>query len=221
VTATFYTRFGKRWFDAAASFAGIVLLSPFLAAVAIAVRLTSAGPVLFRQERSGRFEKPFHILKFRTMKVQPPGAGLLVTVAEDPRVTPLGRWLRKTKIDELPQLFNVLAGDMSLVGPRPEVSLYTAIYSANQKRVLLVRPGITSPKISFDEEALLAGNANPERFYRETLMPAKLELDLAYCENICFAEDLHILFRTVGQVFGTTLHQIKTPPSHLDSSSCE
>lgn len=221
MSSTFYTRLGKRSFDAAASFVGLVLLSPLLAVVALAVRFTSRGPIFFRQIRSGRFEKSFGILKFRTMKVLPAGAGSLVTVADDPRVTPLGRWLRKTKIDELPQLFNVLAGDMSLVGPRPEVPPYTAIYSARQKRVLLVKPGITSPNISFDEEALLAGKSDPERFYRETLLPAKLEFDLAYCEDIHFAKDLRILFHTVTLVFGTTLHQVKTLPSHLNSSSCE
>lgn len=198
MTSTFYARHGKRWLDAIVSLVGLIFLSPLLLLVALAVWLTSPGSALFRQTRTGQFEKPFQIAKFRSMRTG--STGSLVTGAGDSRVTPLGRWLRKTKIDELPQLFNVLLGDMSLVGPRPEVPLYTAMYSQRQKQVFAARPGITSPFINADEELLMAKQPDPEHFYVTTLMPAKLELDLAYCENIRFFEDLRIIFGTVAQI---------------------
>jgi len=198
---TFYIRFGKRLFDAIVSALGLFLLSPLLVLVAIAVRLSSPGPAIFRQLRTGSFEKPFHILKFRSMRPAPAGKGALLTAAGDPRITPLGFWLRKAKIDELPQLCNVLRGDMSLVGPRPEVPVYAGQYTARQKRVLLARPGITSPQINFDEEALMASRPDKEDFYLSEILPAKLECDLAYCEKIRFFTDLKILFATVTQLF--------------------
>jgi len=136
-------------------------------------------------------------------------SGPLVTAAGDSRITPLGQWLRKTKIDELPQLFNVLVGDMSLVGPRPEVPFYTAKYSETQKKVFYARPGITRPAIAMDEEALMAGQADPDAFYISTILPAKLELDLAYCKNVRFGVDLRILFVTVWRLalqFGQILN---------------
>src|SRR5689334_890282 len=126
---TFYAHFGKRWFDAVVSFFGLLALSPLLLIIAIAVRFSSPGPALFSQIRTGLFEKPFRILKFRTMRMAPQDSGSLITATGDPRVTPLGHWLRKTKLDELPQLFNVLLGHMSLVGPRPEVPLHTSRYT--------------------------------------------------------------------------------------------
>jgi lipopolysaccharide/colanic/teichoic acid biosynthesis glycosyltransferase len=198
MTSIFYSRHAKRWLDVILSFVGLLFLSPLLLLVAAAVRLSSHGPAFFRQARTGQFEKPFHILKFRTMKTG--AAGPLVTAAGDPRVTPLGRWLRKTKVDELPQLFNVLLGHMSLVGPRPEVPLYTAIYSQRQKQVFAARPGITCPFINIDEEELMAGRPDKEQFYISTVMPAKLEIDLAYCENIRFFHDLRLIFGTVAQL---------------------
>lgn len=198
---TLYAKFGKRFFDAILSAFGLFVLSPLLALVAVAVRLTSPGPAIFRQQRTGQFEKPFFILKFRSMRPAPAGKGALLTAAGDPRITPLGHFLRKTKIDELPQLFNVLRGDMSLVGPRPEVPLYTSQYNQSQKRVLDVKPGITSPQINFDEEALMASRPDKEEFYLAEILPAKLECDLAYCEDIRFVADLKILFHTVAQLF--------------------
>jgi len=198
---SFYTKFGKRLFDTLASACGLIVLSPLLVLVAVAVRLSSPGPAIFRQLRTGRFEKPFQILKFRSMRPAPAGKGALLTAAGDPRITPLGFWLRKTKIDELPQLFNVLGGDMSLIGPRPEVPVYTSQYTARQKRVLLARPGITSPQINFDEEALMASRPNREEFYLSEILPAKLECDLAYCDKIRFFTDLKILVATVAQLF--------------------
>ncbi|GAC1635706.1 MAG: sugar transferase [Candidatus Acidiferrum sp.] len=201
MTHSFYAKFGKRLLDATLAAFGLLLLSPFLALVAIAVRLSSPGPAIFRQIRTGQFEKPFFILKFRSMRPAPAGKGALLTAAGDPRVTPLGYWLRKTKIDELPQLWNVVRGEMSLVGPRPEVPLYTSQYTARQKRVLDARPGITSPQINFDEEALMASHSDKEAFYLSEILPAKLECDLAYCQNVRFATDLKILFGTVAQLF--------------------
>jgi len=200
MTSTFYTRFGKRSLDLVLSFGGLLLLSPFLLLVAIAVKLSSSGPALFRQTRVGRFEKPFRILKFRTMRQSSSASGSLLTASGDSRITPLGKWLRKTKIDELPQLFNVLAGDMSLVGPRPEVPFYTAQYSAHQKRIFAVRPGITGPSIIMDEEDLIAAQPDKEAYYVSAIMPAKLEIDLAYCQKIRFGEDLRLLFATLARL---------------------
>lgn len=197
MNATFYTRAGKRFCDAVVSLAGLLLLSPLLLAIAIAVRLSSPGPALFSQIRTGQFGEPFRILKFRTMRAVSVNPGSLLTASGDPRITPLGRWLRKTKMDEIPQLFNVLAGHMSFVGPRPEVPVYTTTYNGRQKEVLLVKPGITSPRIEFDEEELLARAENKEAFYLVSILPAKLEADLAYCANIRFWEDQRIVAQTV------------------------
>ena len=205
MAGSFYTSSGKRILDATVSALGLVALSPLLLVVAVAVRISSPGPALFRQTRTGRFEKPFRILKFRSMRPAPAGKGALLTAAGDPRVTPLGYWLRKTKVDELPQLFNVLFGEMSLVGPRPEVPVYTAQYTERQKRVLLARPGITSPQINFDEELLMASRPDKEDFYLSEILPAKLEFDIAYCEEIRFWTDLKIVLRTVVQLFSRPL----------------
>jgi lipopolysaccharide/colanic/teichoic acid biosynthesis glycosyltransferase len=198
---TFYSRYAKRLFDAAVSAAGLVLLGPLLLLVAIAVRFTSRGPALFSQTRTGLGERPFRILKFRSMQVAPAGAAALLTAAGDSRVTPLGRWLRKTKIDELPQLLNVLAGDMSLVGPRPEVPRYTSRYTPAQKKVFSARPGITGPSIILNEEELMASHPDTEAFYLSTILPAKVAVDLSYCERIRFREDLRILFVTLSRLF--------------------
>lgn len=199
--STFYARFGKRCFDAIVSFVGLLFLSPLLLLIAIVVRLTSPGPALFSQIRTGLFETPFRILKFRTMRIATQDSGSLITAAGDPRITSLGRWLRKAKLDELPQLLNVLLGHMSLVGPRPEVPFYTSRYTERQKLVLSTRPGITGPSILFDEEELLATRPDRDHFYLTSVMPAKLEAQLAYCANIRFSEDLHILFHTLAGLF--------------------
>lgn len=200
MTNNSYARFGKRLFDAVLSSIGVTLLSPLLLVVAISVRLSSPGPALFSQIRTGRLGKPFRIFKFRTMIAALPSSGSLLTASGDPRVTPLGRWLRKTKIDELPQLFNVLMGQMSFVGPRPEVPIFTARYDRRQRAVLLVRPGITCPGIDFDEEELLANAEDKEDFYVNKILPAKLEADLAYCRSIRFWTDQKIILQTVAGV---------------------
>ena len=201
---TFYHRVGKRWLDATLAFLGLLLVSPVLIVAAIAVRLTGPGPVLFRQLRTGESGKPFRILKFRTMVDGAKMRGPCVTADGDPRITSVGRWLRKTKVDELPQLINVLAGEMSLVGPRPEVPQYTAAYTERQKRVFLAKPGVTGPAaIAYvQEEEILGNRVDRERFYVTTVLPAKLEIDLAYCENVRFLEDLKLLFLTIARVFG-------------------
>ena len=181
--------------------AGLLLLSPVFAVIAVLIRLSSPGPVFFRGERIGRHGRPFRIVKFRTMREDAAAVGAGITAANDPRVTRVGRLLRHTKLDELPQLLNVLRGEMSLVGPRPEDPRYVALYSEEQRRVLRVRPGITSPA-SFqfrNEEALLSG-ADWERKYRDEIMPQKLRIDLAYVEAAGFWTDLALIWRTVATV---------------------
>lgn len=199
---TLYFRFGKRWFDATIAFAALVPLAPLFLLVAVAIKLTSRGPVFFRQVRTGQFERPFRIFKFRTMTGESRGRGSLLTATGDPRITPLGRWLRKTKIDELPQLINVVSGDMSLVGPRPEVPEYVARYSERQKQTLRVRPGITGPAANnyIDEEQLLSCQPDKEAFYLTSILPAKLEHDIAYSGRVGFRKDLLIIFETVAKV---------------------
>ncbi len=211
VKRTFYVRSGKRWLDAVCSLGGIIVLSPLLCAAAIAIRLTSAGPVFFRQTRIGRHGKPFRIFKFRTMVASnAPGAPLL-TASGDPRVTRVGRWLRATKVDELAQLFNVLKGEMSLVGPRPEIPEYVAAYTERQKQVLAMKPGITGPAARMDEEELLAGQLDQSRFYLTVILPAKLNTDLAYCENVRCSTDLKLIFRTIAKVAAKIVETWRTP----------
>lgn len=194
----------RRGFDLTASAAGLVILSPILAVVAGLVAATSPGPVLYRQERVGRHGRPFRIYKFRTMRTDAEAAGGQLTVGADPRITTLGRWLRAAKLDELPQLLNVVKGDMALVGPRPEVPRYVAMYTPRQRRVLSVRPGITDPaSIAYrDEGRVLAAAEDPERAYVETIMPHKLELNLAYLKRRSLARDVSVILLTFVRVAG-------------------
>jgi len=190
----------KRLFDVALSAAGLVLLSPVLATIALWVRRDSPGPALFRQERVGRGGVVFRIHKFRTMANDPGRTERALTIGADPRITRAGRFLRRTKLDELPQLIDVLLGDMSLVGPRPEVPHYVATYpEAIRAKVLSVRPGITdTASLKFrNESELLAGAADPEREYREVVLPAKLRLAVDYVDHATLAGDLRLLGRTV------------------------
>jgi lipopolysaccharide/colanic/teichoic acid biosynthesis glycosyltransferase len=193
----------KRAFDLIASLSGLVLLSPLLAAVAALVARDSPGPVFYRQERVGRHGVRFRIIKFRTMGVGADRAGGSLTVGADPRVTRVGRWLRALKIDELPQLLNVVRGEMSLVGPRPEVPKYVALYTPEQRRVLEVRPGITDlASLTFrDESALLGAAADPERVYVEEILPRKLALSLEYVDRQSLPYDLQLIWRTVSHVW--------------------
>lgn len=190
----------KRGFDIIGSALGLLLLLPVLLACALAVRLDSRGPVLFRQERIGRFGHPFTILKLRTMLDSPGGSGPLITAQGDPRITAPGQWLRQTKLDELPQLINVMRGEMSLVGPRPEAGRYVALYpDAVRDVVLSVRPGITDEaSILFrNESELLAQAEDPDAYYVTELLPRKLEIHAHYARHHSLAGDLRILARTL------------------------
>lgn len=193
----------KRAFDVAASVVALLLLAPLLAAVAVAIKLTSRGPVLFRGRRVGRSGVPFTIYKFRTMR-DGGATGAGITRGNDPRVTRFGRLLRRLKIDELPQLINVIRGEMSIVGPRPEDESYVALYSDEQRKVLTVRPGMTSvASLAYsDEDSLLQGDDWHDRYVNE-IMPGKLRLELDYLERRSFAGDLGIVLRTVALFFTT------------------
>jgi len=188
---------GKRLFDVIGASLALALLLPLLALVALAVKLDSPGPVFFRQTRVGRHGVPFAIHKFRTMRA---GAdGLPLTVGDDARITRVGAVLRRTRLDELPQLIDVLRGAMSLVGPRPEVPRYVAFYPpALRERALAVRPGMTDPaSLAFiDEATLLARAADPEREYIDVILPAKLARAAAYAESATLASDIAVLWRT-------------------------
>jgi lipopolysaccharide/colanic/teichoic acid biosynthesis glycosyltransferase len=188
----------KRLLDVVAACAGLVVLSPILLLLAVAVK-RDGGPVFFRQLRVGRSGQTFRMWKFRTMVPNAESHGPKLTVANDSRITPVGRWLRRSRLDELPQLLNVVAGDMSLVGPRPEVPQYVAMYSAEERKVLDLVPGITDPAaIQFrDEGELLARAADPERYYAERIMPEKIRINLTYAAKATRRSDLAIILRTI------------------------
>jgi lipopolysaccharide/colanic/teichoic acid biosynthesis glycosyltransferase len=190
----------KRLFDLCGAALALVLLSPLLLAIALIVKLDSPGPVFYRQERVGRFGKLFLIHKFRTMVADAPQRGPALTVGDDARITHTGRWLRRTRLDELPQLVDVLAGHMSLVGPRPEVPMYVAHYpAALRERALSVRPGITDPSslLYLDESELLARAADPEREYIEVILPRKLQCAADYAAQANLRSDVVVLLRTL------------------------
>ena len=186
----------KRLFDVVLSALGIALTSPVLLIAAIAVRRSSPGPVFFRQDRVGLNGDLFKVYKFRSMTVN--DAAGPAAYAGEARVTGAGRILRRTKVDELPQLFNVFRGEMSLVGPRPQIPHYVAMYTPEQRQVLTVKPGVTGPsQIAFrDEESILARAADPEELYIREVMPAKLELDLGYVRHHTLLGDLQFILRT-------------------------
>jgi lipopolysaccharide/colanic/teichoic acid biosynthesis glycosyltransferase len=190
----------KRVFDVLMSALGLLLLSPLLAAIALWVKLDSPGPVFFRQERVGRFGRPFRIHKFRTMRHVAADTSTQLTVGADARITRAGHALRSRKLDELPQLIDVLCGDMSLVGPRPEVPRYVALYpAALRDKVLSVRPGITDvASIEYrDENALLARAADPEQAYVDQVMPAKLRHATDYVDHMSLLGDLRLIIATL------------------------
>lgn len=190
----------KRAFDMVCAALGLLVLSPVLLLCALLVGLTSPGGVLFRQERVGKDGVPFTIYKFRSMRKD--NAGLKISTSGDSRITPVGRVLRKAKLDELPQLWNVLKGDMSFVGPRPEVREYTDLYTPEQRQVLLVRPGITGlASIRYrNENDLLSASTDPNRTYIEEVMPAKLALDLEYIPRACVSYDVRLILETLVTV---------------------
>ncbi|MDE6475103.1 MAG: sugar transferase [Clostridia bacterium] len=195
-------KFFKRCFDIFFSLLGITLLLWLFLIIAIAIKCSSKGPVLFKQERVGRYGKTFKIWKFRSMVVNAEAKGMQITTDGDNRITKVGKFIRKTKIDELPQLFNVLSGKMSFVGPRPEVPKYVAMYNDEQLRVLSAKPGITDlASIEFrNENDLLDGDEDPEKKYIEEIMPAKLALNLKYIEKAGFFYDIGLIFKTIGKV---------------------
>jgi lipopolysaccharide/colanic/teichoic acid biosynthesis glycosyltransferase len=194
-----YRRAVKRALDVGLSSAALLVVGVPLLLLGLLVRATSPGPALFRQLRVGRGGRPFRIWKLRTMSDSAAG-GPAITVGGDPRVTALGRVLRRTKLDELPQLVNVLIGDMSLVGPRPEVPAYVALYSPEQREVLTVRPGITdfASLVFRDEEAVLRGFPDSERGYREVVLPRKLELARQYLREQSLVTDVKVLLKTAA-----------------------
>ncbi|MEY4765748.1 MAG: hypothetical protein RI907_2421 [Pseudomonadota bacterium] len=193
----------KRAFDLLLSSLGLLLLSPVLLLMALAVKLDSPGPVFYRQERVGLHGRVFRIHKFRTMHHNPQALGLQITVGRDPRITRVGHWLRETKADELAQLLDVWLGDMSLVGPRPEVPRYVAHYpSAMKAKVLSVKPGITDiASIEYrDENRILAQAADPEHAYIHDVMPHKLALAAQYVDQASVWLDIQLIWRTVRAI---------------------
>lgn len=194
----------KRAFDLIVATLAVLVLLPLLLLLALAVALTSPGGAFFAQTRVGKGGTEFRLLKFRSMWPGSEAKGQLTVGGRDPRITAVGHFLRKTKLDELPQLFNILKGEMSLVGPRPEVPKYVALYSAEQRQVLQVRPGLTdyASLEYFEENALLGASENPEETYIQEVMPAKLALNAKYIEDMGLGTDLKILLRTAVRIVG-------------------
>jgi lipopolysaccharide/colanic/teichoic acid biosynthesis glycosyltransferase len=190
----------KRTIDIVVSAGLLAVTWPILCGAALTVRLSSPGPMLFRQRRVGRHGRTFEILKFRTMRVVS-GPASPITIGRDPRITRVGHWLRQSKLDELPQLINVLRGEMSLIGPRPELPEYVSAYPpALREKVLSVRPGISDrSSIKYRNEAeLLACQPDPDQYYRSVVLPDKLRLAAQYAENVSVAEDLRIMLATIS-----------------------
>lgn len=190
----------KRLFDIVFSLLGLIVGAPILLVVAIIIKITSPGPVLFRQERVGRRGRSFRIMKFRSMVVNAEKLGGQITPTSDPRITRIGRLLRKTKLDELPQLFNVLTGEMSFVGPRPEVQRYVDLYNDEQKKVLELQPGVTDPaSLRYrDEGAILAQAKDPDSYYIAVVMPDKIRLNMEYAAKANLFTDIGVILQTVG-----------------------
>lgn len=191
-----------RFFDLLFTVLGLIILSPLFLIVAIWIKLDSNGPVFYRQTRVGRNSKDFKLLKFRSMVTDADKNGLITVGGRDPRVTQSGYFIRKYKLDELPQLLNVLNGDMSLVGPRPEVRKYVDLYNESQRRVLSVKPGITDyASIQFiDENEILGKAENPEMVYIEKVMPEKIKYNMKYIQNRSVKEYFKIIFLTIGEI---------------------
>lgn len=192
----------KRTIDLILAMLGVILLSPVLAAVALLVRLDSRGPIFYRGVRIGRYGKPFRIFKFRTMVEDAEKVGGASTPEDDPRVTRIGRFLREYKLDELPQILNVITGDMSLVGPRPQVPWAVELYTQDERTILNVRPGITDlASVRFrDEGEILRGSANPDKDYFEKIHQEKMRLSLEYVREQSLWLDCRILLKTLGAV---------------------
>jgi len=192
----------ERSFDTVLSLFGLILISPVLLTLAILIKREDRGSVFYRGVRVGRFGKLFRIFKFRTMVLNAEKLGGPSTADDDPRITNVGRFIRKFKLDELPQLINVLKGEMSIVGPRPEVQMYVDMFTEEEKAILTVRPGITDWASIWnpDEGAILAGSADPEKTYMEKIRPEKIRLQLKYVRERSFWVDLKIILRTLMAV---------------------
>ena len=187
-----------RLLDSVASLAGLIILCPILLVVALLIKLDSPGPVFYKAERVGKGGRLFRLFKFRSMVTDADRRGPGITTTGDQRVTRVGRWLRKTKVDELPQLINVLRGEMSLVGPRPEDPRYVALYTPEQRQILTVRPGITSPaSLEYRHEEQLLSGSEWEHTYTEQIMPHKIEIELDYLLNRSPRSDLLVILQTV------------------------
>lgn len=196
-----WTLCAKRLLDIFLSAVVLIVIWPLLFFIALAVKLTSPGPIFYRGLRSGLFDKKFRILKFRTMVPDAEKCGGPTTGTNDPRVTSVGALLRKTKLDELPQFINVFCGDMSLVGPRPEVPEYTSQYSGDELLILMMRPGITDyASIEFADLDDRVGSDDPDAYFRKHILPRKNQLRVAYVKNWSFMEDINILWRTFMRV---------------------
>jgi len=195
-------RWEKRAFDFIFSTLGLVFLFPFFLIIALMIKIDDGGPVLFIQKRVGYKGRPFFMYKFRTMVVDAEKKGNLLTVGGDPRITKSGRLLRKFKLDELPQLINVLKGEMSLVGPRPEVEKYVNLYTNEQRKVLNLYPGITDPaSIEYvNESELLAQSSDPEKLYVEKIMPEKIVLNLEYARQASWWTDFLVIIKTLARI---------------------
>ena len=189
----------KRTFDFLSSLIGIILISPILLTIAILIKKEDGGSVFYRGVRVGRFGKTFKIFKFRTMVINAEKLGGSSTADDDPRITKMGKLIRKFKLDELPQLLNVLKGEMSIVGPRPEVQMYVDMFTEEERAILSVRPGITDWASLWnpDEGAILAGSPDPEKTYMEKLRPEKIRLQLKYVGERSFWKDLKIIAQTL------------------------
>jgi len=189
----------KRIFDIVASGIGLIILSPLMLSIAYLIKKEDGGPVFYRGVRVGRYGKPFRIYKFRTMVIDAEKIGGPSTADDDPRITKIGKILRKYKLDELPQLINVLKGEMSIVGPRPEVQFYVDMFTEKEKDILSVRPGITDWASLWnpDEGAILAGSPDPEKTYMEKIRPTKIKLQLKYVKEHSFWIDLKIIALTI------------------------
>lgn len=198
ISQTSSSEIARRLVDIIAAIVGLLVLSPFLLLILVAIKIDSAGPLFYRAQRIGKDGAVFKLFKFRTMVVNADKRGPGITTAGDNRITRVGRFLRRTKLDELPQLINVLRGDMSLVGPRPEDPRYVALYTPAQRRVLHVRPGITSAaSLTYRHEEQLLGGADWETVYRTQVMPRKLAIDLDYLARRTLFSDLSLILRTV------------------------
>lgn len=194
----------KRFIDILFSSLGLIFLFPFFLIVIVLIKVSSKGPAFYIQQRVGQHGVEFGVFKFRTMYVDADKKGLLTVGGRDPRITRIGYFLRKYKFDELPQLINVLIGNMSLVGPRPEVKKYVDLYTHDQRQVLNVKPGITdfASLEYFEENELLGKSSNPEQTYVSEVMPKKLQLNLKYIQQSGTGTDLKLILRTVARIFG-------------------